>query len=205
MLKAVLFDIDGVLLDSFESNFLFFEALFRKTGFAPPTREEYKQMFHTPMWDTIKSVTKLDDDKKIEEIWNLARGGKFDTQPPKLSGGVASTVKALNQKYSLAIVTSRVKEYMFEGPLETLKPCFKIAIGYEDTENHKPHPEPLLLAASQLSVPPGECVYIGDVENDLLAARAAGMKCILYTPNKINGADALTSDFEAIPDLVKTL
>jgi phosphoglycolate phosphatase len=43
----------------------------------------------------------------------------------------------------------------------------------------KPHPAPLLLAASQLSLPPQQCLYIGDAERDVQSARAAGMPVLV--------------------------
>lgn len=203
MIRAVIFDVDGVLLDSFETNFLFFEELFRKTGFTPPTREEFKPMFHTTMWDIIKSVTNLDDDKKIEELWNFALTGELSTRNPKLSEGVAPVMQQLSKEFLLAVATSRVK--IFEEPLADLKQYFKVAVGYEDTENHKPDPEPLLLATKRLGIRPEECVYIGDVENDVKAARAAGMKSIIYSQVPVAGADFITSRFEEMPNLIKKL
>jgi N-acetyl-D-muramate 6-phosphate phosphatase len=43
----------------------------------------------------------------------------------------------------------------------------------------KPHPAPLLLAASQLSLPPQQCLYVGDAERDVQASRAAGMPVLV--------------------------
>jgi phosphoglycolate phosphatase len=43
----------------------------------------------------------------------------------------------------------------------------------------KPHPAPLLLAASQLSLPPAQCLYVGDAERDVQASRAAGMPVLV--------------------------
>ncbi len=204
MIKAVIFDVDGVLLDSFEANFLFFERISGAAGFKAPTREEYKDLFHIPMRDVIKKITNLNDDG-VKEIWERARGGEFDKEEPKLNSGVEDIVKILDKEYLLAIVTSRVRPYTFEGPLNALRKFFKVAISYEDTENHKPHPEPLILAASKLGVRPEECVYIGDVENDAIAARAAGMKIIIYSEGKVEGVDGQTVDFREILSLVKNL
>ncbi|MEZ5499478.1 MAG: HAD-IA family hydrolase [Steroidobacteraceae bacterium] len=49
----------------------------------------------------------------------------------------------------------------------------------DTTAHSKPHPAPLLHAAGQLGVDPAQCVYIGDAERDALAARAAGMRCLI--------------------------
>ena len=60
MIKAVIFDIDGVLLDSFEANLKFFQDLMIKFGYLPPTKEEVPPIFHLNMWDAIRSLTKSD-------------------------------------------------------------------------------------------------------------------------------------------------
>ena len=204
MIKAVIFDVDGVLLDSFEANFLFFERISGAVGFKAPTREEYKDLFHIPMRDVIKKITNLSDEE-VKKIWERARGGEFDKEEPILNFGVEEVIKTLSKDYLLAVATSRVRPYTFEGPLSELRPFFKAAVSFEDTENHKPHPEPLLLTAQKLGVGPGKCVYIGDVENDAIAARAAGMKIIIYSKDKAEGVDGQTDDFSQIPEIIKNL
>jgi len=51
-------------------------------------------------------------------------------------------------------------------------------ITYEETERHKPHPDPLLLAAQRLGLEPAACWYVGDSTHDMEAARAAGMHAV---------------------------
>ena len=53
----------------------------------------------------------------------------------------------------------------------------------------KPHPAPLLLAAARLSLPPGQCVYVGDAERDVQAARAAGMPALVARYGYLGPAD----------------
>lgn len=53
-----------------------------------------------------------------------------------------------------------------------------VTVAMEDTEAHKPHPEPLLLALSRLGGRPGQAAYVGDAVVDILAARAAGMAAV---------------------------
>src|SRR5437016_457639 len=69
MVKAVIFDIDGVLIDSFEANFKFFCDLMQYFGYNPPTREEFPSLFHRPMKDIIRALSKSTDEKEIEKIW----------------------------------------------------------------------------------------------------------------------------------------
>ncbi len=54
-----------------------------------------------------------------------------------------------------------------------------VIVGGDTLPERKPHPRPLLYAAERLGVPPGETVYVGDAERDVLAARAAGMRAVI--------------------------
>jgi pyrophosphatase PpaX len=63
---------------------------------------------------------------------------------------------------------------------------FETVVGGDETERHKPHPEPLLLAAERLEVSPSECAYVGDSPFDVQAAKAAGMHAIAVTWGRIH-------------------
>src|SRR3989344_3730409 len=109
-------------------------------------------------------------------------------------------VKGLSKNYVLAIVTNRIRNSVYEAPaLKKLKEYFVVVVAYEDTVNHKPDPEPLLLAAKRLGTRPEKTVYIGDVENDVRAGKAAGMKVIIYSKDKVPGADAYATSFRELP------
>ncbi|MFA5184026.1 MAG: HAD family hydrolase [Patescibacteria group bacterium] len=209
MMKAVIFDIDGVLLDSFEANLKFFQDLLSQAGYEPPTREELRPIFHYSMIDTIKALTQSREEEEICRLWEIGRrqeGVKYDLGLLTMPTGTAAVIKTLSENYSLGIVTSRVKNSIYELPLLAgLRDYFRATVAYEDTKQHKPDPEPLLLAASQLGAAPATCVYIGDVENDLQAARAAGMKAIIYSPSALSQADANTADFTKLPELIASL
>lgn len=208
MIRAVIFDIDGVLLDSFEANLKFFQNLMIKAGYPPPTREEYLPLFHLSMMDAIRILTKSVSEEEISKIWALGRDRevRYDVGLLATPDGAAETVEKLSKNYLLGIVTSRIKESVYESPrLADLKKYFKVAVSYQDTVNHKPDPEPLLLAAQKLQVAPRECVYIGDVDSDMQAARAAEMKVIIYSKDQFDQADAWTSSFVKLPDLILSL
>lgn len=208
MIKAVIFDIDGVLLDSFEANLRFFQSLMTLAGYRPPTRKEFPSLFHLSLMDVIKKLTGSKSEEEIMRVFNL--GGSREVSYPiellNMPDGADEIIKMLSKKYLLGIVTSRIKNSVYEAPkLAMLKKYFKVAVSYEDTGNHKPHPDPLLLAAKKLGVAAAVCVYIGDVENDIRAAHAAGMKSILFSKEKIDGAEVRTPDFKNIPVLIENL
>ncbi len=77
------------------------------------------------------------------------------------------------------IVTNKRREYS-EPLMHALDPagCAACIVSGDSTANAKPHPQPLLHACKLLGSTPGECVYVGDAENDVLAARRAGMRSV---------------------------
>ncbi len=208
MIKAILFDIDGVLIDSFNANLKFCQDLFSKAGYEPLTREMYSGMYHLTLTEVIKQVTKSRSEIEIQRIWKM--GSKRIVPYPlhllKLHTGVIETLKKLHKKYPLGIVTSRIKNGVFEfSKLAALQQYFSTVIAYEDTVNHKPHPEPLTFAAHQLNVKPQDAVYIGDMESDIQAAKAAKMKVIICSKTPVGNPDGYVSSFKELPNIIKTL
>ena len=63
---------------------------------------------------------------------------------------------------------------------------FEAVVGGDETERHKPHPEPLLLAAERMGADPAETAYVGDSPFDIRAAKAAGMHAIGVTWGRIH-------------------
>lgn len=80
-----------------------------------------------------------------------------------------------------------------------------LLVAMEDTDAHKPDPEPLLLALQRLGVRPAECVYIGDAVVDVQAARAAGMASIAVTWGAGDRADLVAAGPLAVVDTMGEL
>ena len=208
MIKAVIFDIDGVLLDSFEANLKFYQDLMVKNGYRPPTNEQVAAVFHLSMMDGIKIFTGSTSDDEVERIWKMGRDKEvpYPFELLVIPDGVEDVIESLNKNYCLGIVTSRVRKGIYSIPLlKKLEKYFKVAVAYEDTVEHKPNPEPLLLAAEKLGLKPEECVYIGDMESDIIASKAAGMKIIIYSKIKFDQTDAQTEVFTKLPELIELL
>lgn len=209
MIKAILFDIDGVLLDSFEANLKLFQNLLTQAGYAPPTREEYRPLFHRTMVDALRIMMKTADETQVQRVWELGLAfskTQRNVDPSKMPEGARAVIMQLSEDFLLGLVTSRLRENVYAAPdLAALRSYFRTTVAFQDTEIHKPNPEPLLFAAAQLGVQPTECVYVGDVENDVKAAYAAGMKAVVYSKEKLEQADGWTSDFTKLPEAIASL
>lgn len=209
MTKAILFDIDGVLIDSFEANFEFYNRLFTKFGYTPPTKERFKkQFFQQTMLGVIQTVTRLTDTNKINMIMEAGkqRSGIYPYELIKTPPTLSTIIASLHTAYHLGIVTSRIKNGIFEIPqLAPLQNFFSVIVAFEDTKKHKPDPEPLLNALKQIDISPADAIYIGDQQSDFLAARAAGTKIIMYTKKSFPDADMCITSFDALPDAINKI
>jgi pyrophosphatase PpaX len=83
---------------------------------------------------------------------------------------------------------------------------FDVLVGGDETEQHKPHPEPLLLAAERLDADPKTCAYVGDSPFDIRAAKAAGIHAVAVTWGGIHTRDRLEREEpDAIVDSAEQL
>jgi pyrophosphatase PpaX len=93
----------------------------------------------------------------------------------------------------LGIVTAKRREtvQLAFDRLPGLESNFEVVIGSEDTERHKPDPDPILEALARLDTAPEDAAYIGDSPFDVRAAKAAGVHAVAVAWGGIHGAEAL--------------
>ena len=75
-----------------------------------------------------------------------------------------------------------------------LADLFDVAIATDDTERHKPHPDPILLALERLHASPAEAAYVGDSPFDVQAAKAAGVFAVAVTWGRIHSEERLQQE-----------
>lgn len=176
--SVVLFDLDGTLIDTKE----LILTSFRKgsedvLGEALPD-ERVQALIGIPL---IEQATILAPGHAEELIVAYRKRNKelHDQLIHYFEGTreMLDELKELGARF--AVVTSKLHAPALEG-LESfdLEGYFEVIIAKEDTDKHKPEPEPLLLAAERMGVAVEECVYVGDSTYDMMAARAAGMVAI---------------------------
>ncbi|MEX2028215.1 MAG: HAD-IA family hydrolase [Candidatus Curtissbacteria bacterium] len=207
MIKTIIFDVDGVLLDSKQANITFYKNLLGKFGYKV-SDNQIAPLLNLTMVDAIKTLTKETQLEKIDTIYQEAKKFPYPKKLLKLAPYGKETVALLSESYKLAIVTSRIKkglETFFK--FSKLKNYFDVAISFEDFKNPKPNPEPILIALTRLGLKSEEAIYIGDAQTDLESARRAGVAFINYrglTP-KVEGAKYAISDFKDLPQVISQI
>lgn len=203
MIEAILWDNDGVLVDT-ES--LFFAATrdtLARAGMVV-TREVFidhvlrsgRNLFDGLLsrgWSAadIAALRKERDALYAEEL----RRASF------LIAGAAETVRMLAPRYRMAIVTSSLRTHLELAHRESgILTLFETVVTREHYEKSKPSPEPYLTAMARLNLPPEKCIAVEDSERGLTAALAAGLRCII-APNDLTRAGAFDAAACVLPDI----
>jgi HAD superfamily hydrolase (TIGR01509 family) len=173
--RAVLFDWDGTLLNSYQADLRAYLSMFHALGINWTERELAQH--YSPNWLRVYRAAKLPRSKWIaaDRFWTLA----YKSENPPLLPGARRVVRLLAQKYDLGIVTSgnrpRVRRQLRQLELASY---FSACVCSEDAAKRKPHPAPLQLALKRLRRAPEHCVYVGDTAEDIEMARRAGVRAI---------------------------
>ena len=215
-IKAVIFDMDGVLIDS--------EPLWRKAmieGFASIgvliTEEDCKKTTGNRLKEVVEYwFEKLDIldflPTEIEHrIINMLV--KLINNEGKAISGVIEVINFCNNKNIKIGLATSSSNHLMEAVLEklNLKNTFKSSISAENMEYGKPHPEVFLICASQLQISPLECIVIEDSINGVIAAKAAFMSVIALPEHeninnhKFSIADYKLNNMQEVLKLFKTI
>lgn len=196
---AVIFDVDGVMLDSEQLYLEMNQALFRELG-ARLDLDRHRSFIGisaTTMWTYIKESNDLPHD--VEQLKAMERDRKYvllrdtDLQP---SSGLIGLMELLQTRgIPMGVASSGL------GPnvhliLEKLgvRRYLNAVISGEMVERGKPHPDIFLLAAKELGERPSMCTVIEDSTNGVIAAKAAGMRCIGYANPTSGDQDLCDAD-----------
>jgi pyrophosphatase PpaX len=179
---SVLFDLDGTLLDTNELIIRSFEYTLEKFYPGRYTRKEILPLMGQPLVqqmvfyageDAARLETHVQHMIDTYREYNIAMHDQLVTLFPHVAE-VLSTLHA--EGVRMAVVTSKMRHTAQMGlDRFLLTPLFEAIVTVEDTEKHKPDPEPLLLAMEKLGAHREKTIMVGDSPYDLLGARAAGV------------------------------
>ena len=179
MIKAILFDCDGTLVDSETLSACATDYAFKHILKRPLTDEESKGLLGRPANKILEEWFQ----EKGKEIFEEATNHFIETMSEvKPYDGIQDMLHHLTKKLRMAIVSSSRREIVMRMLIATkLADYFEFIVGHEDTDRHKPDPEPILEAIKKLNIKHNECIYIGDQPYDIMAAREAGVRVIGVT------------------------
>ncbi len=184
--RAVLFDLDGTLIDSAPDLGAAADKMRVDRGLPSLTLQDYRPMAGAGARGMIGVAFGLTPDDadfaalKEEFFFNYER---CMTARTCAFEGVHTLIGHLQLRgLAWGVVTNKAQR--FTGPLTGAMPLFAsaaVVICGDTTAHAKPHPEPLFEAARRIGVQPAHCLYVGDDERDIVAGLAAGMGTVAAT------------------------
>ena len=177
---AVLFDLDGTLIDSVELIINSALYAFEKCGHPPPAAEEWLADLGLPLRTMFGRF--ISDESALEQLvagyreYQLANHDRLVRPYDE----VAATLTALHDRgHGLAVVTSKAEPLAQRGLAHVgLDGFFDVIVGLESCTRHKPDPEPVHVALDRLGAQAKDAAFIGDSPHDIAAGRAAGVTTI---------------------------
>ena len=183
-MKLILFDLDGTLIQStgiiVEVFKMTFQTFFPKVTL---TDEKLTSFLGQTLWQTFGEYTS--DKTLIEDMFVYYRDKSEALINESLEAypNAKETMQYLKDHgCKIGVVTSKMNQVAKRHlEITQLWAYVDTLVGYDDVDNHKPHPDPLLKAIKTFDLEPSDAIYIGDHENDIKAAKKAGMASCAVT------------------------
>ena len=182
-LRAVLFDLDGTLLDTAPDMVGALNALLSERALTPLPYESVRTMVSHGAARVVKMGFPEVDPQQFEMLQRrfleIYRGSL--SRQTRLFAGMLEVLDTLDQWHIKSGIVTNKAAWLTDPLLEEmgLRARFACVVSGDSVAQRKPHPLPLLHAAMLANVTPGECVYVGDAERDVQAAHAAEMPALV--------------------------
>jgi pyrophosphatase PpaX len=207
MLPAILFDLDGTLIDSIE--LILNSARHAFIGFQgrAPTDEEWRAGIGRPLHTVLREYA--GDDAEADRLFQRYRAYQLEHHDRLIRpyAGIVETVQSLAEAgHPMALVTSK-SDWMAEKALVHvgLDRLIPTIVGCDTCVNHKPHPEPVERALDLLRVTADHALFVGDSPHDVESGRAAGVMTVGVAWGAFSAAELEASGADVVIDRVEEL
>ena len=175
--KAVLFDLDGTLLDTIELLLSSVRWAFRNRPGRGPTTDEWIAGIGTPLASQLRVyATDEQDLAALIDGYREYQREHHDRLTRAYADAIETVADLFRAGYRIGVVTSKASDIANRSlAFVGLDRYLEIVVGFDATERHKPDPEPVLYALNALQVNPTEAVFVGDSPHDMYAGNAAGV------------------------------
>jgi beta-phosphoglucomutase len=212
MMKAIIFDMDGVLVDSMPDHAEAWKQTFARTGLLIERRDIYelegsnhrqivelifRRFGRNPGNEEIKELSR----RKIEIFDKIEKARPFE--------GIEQLLSGLSQKYRLAVVSGSDHRTVHELIGTFFPRTFQVIIDGNDVQKSKPAPEPYLKAVEKLGVAKEECIVIENAPLGVRSAKSAGIRCIAIPTyldrESLKEADAIVDNHNYLEKAIEDL
>ncbi|MCF6157556.1 MAG: HAD family phosphatase [wastewater metagenome] len=209
-MKAIIFDMDGVLVDSMPYHAEAWSTVLKDIGIHIDKRMIYeiegansrkvidtifRQFGRTPTEEEIQDL----GNKKSKIFEEIAQVKPFD--------GIQELLELVQSRYKLAVVSGS-NQNTVHNIINTFFPnVFQVIIDGETTEISKPSPEPYLVAVQKLDIPKDQCLVIENAPLGIQSAKSAGLRCIAIPTylgkEYLKEADFIANNYKEIAEYIQ--
>jgi HAD superfamily hydrolase (TIGR01509 family) len=180
MIDTILWDNDGVLVDTEELYFRATREILQRQGAALSREQfiEYLMRRGQSVWEVLLPEHAADAITALRHERDRLYSDLLRREPCAVPN-VLETVRAMKAQYRMAVVTSSHREHFDLAHARSgLVEMFATIVAREDYVHSKPHPEPYLTALARLGTKPERCIAIEDSERGVMSAIAADLRCV---------------------------
>ncbi len=218
MLRAVIFDCNGVIADDEPIHYRLFQRVLEEEGIDLERHEYEARYLHFDDRHAFEAIF-ADRDRRVgpRQVAELVerKAALYRAEVPgrlRIFPGVRELVGALAPRYPLAVASgARREEIEFILGEAGVRAAFRAIVASEDVRNAKPDPEPFLLALERLNetlpgkaalIRPAQSLVVEDSVGGIAGAKAAGMRCLAvsntYTAAELSAADKVVRSLEEV-------
>lgn len=214
MIKACLFDLDGVIVDTAKYHYIAWREIAKELGFdfTEQHNERLKGVSRMASLDILLEVGGIQLPQHEKEILAHRKNEHYLTfilnmQPDEILPGAKKFLETLHQQGIATALGSASKNAMTILDRLQLTSLFDVIIDGNQTAKAKPDPEVFLKGADALNIDPKHCIVFEDAEAGVEAALAAGMKCVgIGSPEILSKAHLVVSGLDKMTiDLLSKL
>jgi HAD superfamily hydrolase (TIGR01509 family) len=181
--KVVIYDCDGVMFDSIESNYIFYNRVMEYLGRPHLDRNdlEARRVLHTYSFVDVMEYF-FGNDERREDALAFAKTIHYRDLAPfmRMEEGLIETLDRLRGRVALAVCTNRavsmemiIEDFGLSGYFDCVMTAAKVT-------HPKPHPEPLVKVLEHFGIEPDQALFVGDGEVDMQSAQGAGVPFLAY-------------------------
>jgi phosphoglycolate phosphatase len=185
MIKAILFDMDGTILNTLTDIWIAVNHAFKLKGYKEQSLDMIRQSVGNGAMTLIRRVVPKDlDDKGIKDVFQLYQD-YYDSHHTENTGpypGIISLLQTLKQKgYKLGVVSNKFEHLVEALNQDIFQGVFDISIGETKGIPIKPAPDMLYKAIKHLNITKEEVIFVGDSDTDIITSKNAGVKSVGVT------------------------
>ncbi len=219
MIKLVMFDFDGVLVDSNQAWADIYDKAAKATGFEKGVAyDDIKSHYGKPYLEVLRAAypEMTEDPAAMERMYSnfvdLSASDDFSSSFKAIKG-LKRALRGMKKKFKLAVGSGNTKR-MLNRFLSRfgLDEYFDLVVSGDEVRRGKPNPDMLIKAMRHFDVEPKEAVYVGDAKSDIVAAKKAGMRSVAVLTGALTreeaemlGPDYIVEDATKVPEVLSCM